>query len=221
MKHSDLTAGCAEALEKVFLEAFDGLPILQNLRIDHAQVAQVIADNRIRAVTFTGSTQGGRQVAQAAGYSLKKSVLELGGSDAYLVLADADLDMAADICAKARMQNNGQSCVAAKDLSHENVYDQFFADFFTPSCWLNNQIRYCQIVSAAPWLVKSFSSNKVASGLFSKEGAQLVFQTDDQFCVVPFIRLVLEVGQNLKSSYHTELFGPVAMLYKFSQNQGL
>lgn len=114
LKHAPNVPGCAAAIEALFKEA--GFPegVFVNLRLRDEQVAAVIAHPLIQAVTLTGSTRAGRIVAAQAGAALKKTVLELGGSDPYLILEDADLDLAAEICAKSRLINSGQSCIAAK-----------------------------------------------------------------------------------------------------------
>lgn len=116
LKHASNVSGCALAIEDVFKEA--GLPkgLFSSLLIKSSEVERVINNRGISAVTLTGSGPAGAAVASAAGRVLKKSVLELGGSDAYVVLADADLDLAARICAASRMNNNGQTCIAAKRL---------------------------------------------------------------------------------------------------------
>lgn len=114
LKHASNVPQCALAIEDVFARA--GFPpgVFRTLLISGAQAEKLIADARIHAVTLTGSEAAGRKVAAAAGASLKKCVLELGGSDAFVVLEDADLDEAASIGAIARAQNCGQSCIAAK-----------------------------------------------------------------------------------------------------------
>src|SRR5215217_7746017 len=114
LKHASNVPGCALAIESVFREA--GFPenLFRTLLIPSRDVQALIEDSAIAAVTLTGSVGAGRQVAGAAGAVLKKSVLELGGSDAYLVLEDADIEQAARVCAAARMVNAGQSCIAGK-----------------------------------------------------------------------------------------------------------
>ena len=114
LKHAPNVFGCAAAIEELFREA--GFPegLFQSLRIDHDQAATVIAHPLVRAVTLTGSTRAGRAVAALAGGALKKSVLELGGSDPYIVLEDADLPAAVEACTVSRLINSGQSCIAAK-----------------------------------------------------------------------------------------------------------
>jgi succinate-semialdehyde dehydrogenase/glutarate-semialdehyde dehydrogenase len=114
LKHASNVCGCALAIEALLREA--GLPegVFSALLVGPSAVAGLIASPHISAVTLTGSTAAGRSVAEAAGRALKKSVLELGGSDPYIVLEDADLDLAAETCAAARLVNSGQSCIAAK-----------------------------------------------------------------------------------------------------------
>ncbi len=114
LKHAPSVPGCALALERLFAES--GYPdgLYANLFIDVDTAGELIDDDRVRAVSLTGSVRAGRAVAARAGKALKKCVLELGGSDPSLVLADADLDTAVDSCVLGRLINTGQSCVAAK-----------------------------------------------------------------------------------------------------------
>lgn len=114
LKHASNVSGCALAIEKVFTEA--GFPdgIFQSLLVSSKNIEPIIADSRIQGVTLTGSTPAGMSVAQLSGKYIKKSVLELGGSDPFIVLKDADLEQAARVAVQARMQNAGQSCIAAK-----------------------------------------------------------------------------------------------------------
>ncbi|MDE2488599.1 MAG: NAD-dependent succinate-semialdehyde dehydrogenase [Alphaproteobacteria bacterium] len=114
LKHASNVPGCALAIEDVFREA--GFPenLFRTVLVPGRETRPLIEDDAIAAVTLTGSVEAGRQVAQAAGGVLKKTVLELGGSDAYLVLGDADVDKAAEVAAAARMVNGGQSCIGGK-----------------------------------------------------------------------------------------------------------
>jgi succinate-semialdehyde dehydrogenase/glutarate-semialdehyde dehydrogenase len=114
LKHAPRTMGCGLAIEALMRQA--GLPqgVLQALCVEEAAVPALIADPRVAAVTMTGSERGGRAIGALAGAALKKSVLELGGSDPYLILDDADVDLAVERCATARLLNAGQSCIAAK-----------------------------------------------------------------------------------------------------------
>jgi len=114
LKHASNVPGCALAIEEIFRRA--GLPenVFRTLLIDSKAAAAVIRHPLVSAVTLTGSTQAGQAVARAAAAKLKKCVLELGGSDAYVILEDADLAHAAEVCARSRLVNSGQSCIAAK-----------------------------------------------------------------------------------------------------------
>jgi succinate-semialdehyde dehydrogenase/glutarate-semialdehyde dehydrogenase len=126
LKHASNVSGCALAIEKLFLEA--GFPegSFQAVLINAKNIEPLIADTRIQGVTLTGSTGAGMSVAALAGKYIKKTVLELGGSDPFIVLKDANIEEAAMIAVKARMQNAGQSCIAAKRwIVEQSVLDNF------------------------------------------------------------------------------------------------
>jgi succinate-semialdehyde dehydrogenase/glutarate-semialdehyde dehydrogenase len=130
LKHASNVPMTALYLEDLFLRA--GFPegCFQTLLIGSGAVEGVLRDDRVRAATLTGSEPAGRAVASVAGDEVKKTVLELGGSDPYVVMASADVDRAARTAVTARVQNNGQSCIAAKRfIVHADVYDDFAARF--------------------------------------------------------------------------------------------
>lgn len=114
LKHASNVPGCALAIEEVFREAGFPEDLFRTLLVPGSRVEGIIEDPLVRAVTLTGSTPAGKAVARKAGEALKKTVLELGGSDPYVLLEDADLDSAVDTCTTARLVNSGQSCIAAK-----------------------------------------------------------------------------------------------------------
>ena len=126
LKHASNVPGCALAIEQLFREAGFPPDLFRTLLLPSGDVKALIEDDHVSAVTLTGSVAAGRSVAAAAGGVIKKCVLELGGSDAYVVLEDADIDAAAKVCAAARMVNGGQSCIAGKrfivvrDVLHED-----------------------------------------------------------------------------------------------------
>lgn len=128
VKHAPATPGCSADIEQACRDA--GLPhgVLQDLRVDVAAVPGLIADPVVAAVTLTGSDRAGRAVAAEAGRHLKKVVLELGGSDPFIVLADADLRAAARVGTASRCLNNGQSCIAAKRFIVEDAVADEFVD---------------------------------------------------------------------------------------------
>lgn len=114
LKHASNVAGCARAIEATFQEAGCPAGVFRVLLIGASQVPDVIRDPVVQAVTVTGSVKTGRAVAAEAGAALKKTVLELGGSDPYVVLEDCDLETTVDLCVRSRLLNSGQSCIAAK-----------------------------------------------------------------------------------------------------------
>ena len=131
LKHAPNVTGCALAIEDLMHEA--GIPddLFRTVIADVEQTQNLIKNPNIAAVTLTGSTRAGKAVASTAGSVLKKTVLELGGSDPYLILDDADVEKAAEICVTSRLINSGQSCVAAKRLiAVEDIYDEFIEAVF-------------------------------------------------------------------------------------------
>ena len=130
LKHASNVTGCALAIETLARAAGFDEGIFTTLVVGGSEMDAIVADRRIAAVTLTGSEGAGSAVAATAGKHLKKTVLELGGSDAFIVLADADLDAAAKMAVKARFQNCGQSCIAAKRFIVEaSVHDAFLNAF--------------------------------------------------------------------------------------------
>jgi succinate-semialdehyde dehydrogenase / glutarate-semialdehyde dehydrogenase len=130
LKHASNVPGCALSLEELFAEAGAPEGVFQTLLVEADAVADIIGDDRVAAVTLTGSEAAGRAVAATAGRHLKKCVLELGGSDPFVVLADADVRSAARVAAKSRTINNGQSCIAAKRfIAEAPVADEFTSLF--------------------------------------------------------------------------------------------
>ncbi|HEY7373194.1 MAG TPA: aldehyde dehydrogenase family protein, partial [Polyangia bacterium] len=130
LKHASNVPQCALALEDLFARAGAPRGVFQTLLVGSERVAAVIGDDRVAAVTVTGSEGAGRDIAATAGKQLKKSVLELGGSDAFIVLASADLPRAIATAVKARLVNNGQSCIAAKRfIVADAIHDRFVRDF--------------------------------------------------------------------------------------------
>lgn len=126
LKHASNVPQCALALEEVFRESIFPENVFRSLLIGAGQVEKVLDHDSVVGVCLTGSEGAGRKVASAAGARLKKSVMELGGSDAFVVLADADLDKAASIGAESRCSNAGQACIAAKRfIVHSDIYDDF------------------------------------------------------------------------------------------------
>lgn len=133
LKHADDTTRCGLEIERLFRDAGAPENLFQTLLINHEDVDARIGDERIRGVTLTGSERAGVAVASAAGKALTKSVLELGGSDPFIVLADADIELAVEYAVKSRFQNNGQSCIAAKRFIIEAPAFERFLKHFAPA----------------------------------------------------------------------------------------
>lgn len=128
LKHAANVSGCSLAIEEIFRECDFPAGVFQSLLIESKTVETVLKNPRVKAVTLTGSEKAGASVASIAGRQIKKSVLELGGSDALVVLADADLEKAAQVAVQSRMQNAGQSCIAAKRFIVEKSVKKEFTD---------------------------------------------------------------------------------------------
>ncbi len=133
LKHASNVTGCSLAIESLFIDAGAPAGLFRSLKIRSGAVEAVLENDLVRAATLTGSVPAGSAVAETAGRLLKKTVLELGGSDPYIVLADADIEAAAKTCATSRLVNSGQSCIAAKrfivvDAVHDAFVEAFVAE---------------------------------------------------------------------------------------------
>ena len=217
LKHSSNVPQSALAIEEVFREA--GVPdgVFQTLLIGSAAVERLISDRRVAGVTLTGSELAGSRVAEAAGRALKKSVLELGGSDPFIVLADADLKTAASVACRARNQNNGQSCIAAKRfIVEEPVADEFerlFTDAVTALKVGNPMDRANQVGPLAREdLLAELErqvSESVRMGARSLTGGKRV--KGDGYYFEPTVLTDVVAGMPV---YREETFGPVAAVIR-------
>ncbi len=130
LKHAENVPGCAKALQQLFEDAGYPEGCFQTILAGHDEIAELISNDAVKAVTLTGSEKAGRAIAKIAGENLKKTVLELGGNNACIVCDDADLDAHMDTMVQARMQNTGQSCIAAKRfIVCSDIYDEFLDKF--------------------------------------------------------------------------------------------
>ena len=213
LKHASNVSGCAIAIDQLCRKA--GLPegVFSTLLVTSSRVADIIRDNRIAAVTLTGSEAAGRSVAAVAGQSLKKAVLELGGSDPFIVLPDADIQQAAQQGALARCLNSGQSCIAAKRfLVCNEVADQFQEELVKAMRDLSLGDPFEEATEIGPLAREDLVDELHQQVTVSVErGATLVTGgqplTGDG-CFYP--ATVLADVQPGMSAFDEELFGPVA-----------
>ena len=217
VKHSSSVPQCALAFEKLMLEAGAPEGAYTNLFLSKDQVAQVIDDKRIRGVALTGSEAAGAVVAARAGQNLKKTTMELGGSDAFIVLEDADLDRAVKCAISGRMSNSGQACTASKRfIVVEALADQFLDKFqtamqnFKPGDPLDKQ------TTLAP-LSSSDALDKLLGQVDNavKQGAKILMggkRIDHSGAFMQPTILTDIHPQN--SAYNEEFFGPVALFFR-------
>ncbi len=207
LKHAPQCPESAELLQLIFLEA--GLPqgAYVDIRATNDQVADIIADPRVAAVSLTGSERAGAAVAEIAGRNLKKCVLELGGSDPFILLSTDDLDATVQAAVDGRMENTGQACNAAKRfIVAENLYD----DFLT---------KFTEKLLAAADGIAPLSSELAAERLEQQvkaavdQGAKL--HVGGRASAAPTTRRPCSTGVTEDNdAYRQELFGPVAVVYK-------
>jgi succinate-semialdehyde dehydrogenase/glutarate-semialdehyde dehydrogenase len=217
LKHASNVPQCALAIEDVIRRAGFPTDVFQTLLIGSGAVAPVIDDPRISAVTLTGSEQAGRQVAAQAGKNIKKTVLELGGSDPFIVMPSANVERAARTAVEARAINNGQSCIAAKRfIVHEAVADEFESRFVAGM----QSLRVGDPLEAATEL-GPLASASILEGLDEQvrhtvaRGARVL--TGGHKLDRPghfYAPTVLAEVPKDSPAYSEELFGPVAVLFR-------
>lgn len=217
LKHAPNVFGCAEAIESIFLEAGFPKGVFQNVPISGPQASDLISHHDVKAVALTGSTPVGALVGAAAGKNIKPQVLELGGSDPYIVLEDADLDAAATACVGSRLMNCGQSCVGAKRfIVVDSVYDEFAAKFvakmqaYTPGDPLAAGATLGPMVhKAAQTNIHAQVQKSVAAGAELLLGGVLPEGPGSFYPPT----VLSEVGPECPA-YREEFFGPVASLLR-------
>ncbi len=217
LKHASNVPGAARVIEEVVEEA--GIPrgVFRSLMISAEQVEGVIEDKRVHAVTLTGSDAAGRKVAAAAGGNLKTSVLELGGSDAFIILEDADLSKAVEVGVLSRFLNGGQSCIAAKRfIVVEEIAEQFMTQFKRTVEALQLGDPMVAETTLAPMARADLRDElqqqveaSLAAGAVAVTGCAPVVDTTTAY--QPSI--LDRVGPEMPA-YHQELFGPVAVVIR-------
>ncbi len=217
LKHASNVPGCALAIEDLFREA--GFPenVFRTLLIGSSQVEKVIRHHAIKAVSLTGSTPAGKSVASVAGSELKKCVLELGGSDPYLILEDADLTAAAKTCAAGRLLNAGQSCIGAKRfIVVEKVYYEFLEYFTHEMSIATFGDPYEPEMTMGPLAradLRDDLHKQVTASV--KKGAEIIIGGEKPVRKGAFYpATILENLAPGMPAYDEELFGPVASVIK-------
>jgi len=217
LKHASNVPQCALALEEIFSEAGAPAGVFQTLLVGSDRVDGIISDRRIAAVTLTGSEPAGRQVAATAGRNIKKTVLELGGSDPFIVMPSADIEAAARVAVKARTINNGQSCIAAKRfIVHDRVADDFTQRFVNGMRALSVGDPMSGDTDIGPLATRQIAEDlekqvdesvrrgaKVLTGGKRKSGPGNYFE--------PTVLTDIPVDS---PAYRDEMFGPVAALFR-------
>ncbi len=217
LKHASNVPGCALAIEQLFRDAGFPEDLFRTLLIPSKQVEGVIRNEHVQAVTLTGSEKAGSIVASQAGEEIKHTVMELGGSDPFIVLDDVDVERCAQEAVKGRMLNTGQSCIAAKRfIVHEDVYDAFvekFKELFAGQRMgdpLDEEVEVgplakAEFVDDIDALVQDAAQKgaKILAGGKPAGGKGHYYEPTIVAGITPAMRL-----------YHEETFGPVASIYK-------
>jgi len=222
VKHASIVPQCGIAIGDLFKEAGAPAGLYTNLLISGKRASALVADERIKGVSLTGSEEAGASIASEAGKHLKKSVLELGGSDAFIILEDADIDKAVEWAVVGRLNNNGECCVASKRfIAVEPIADEFLSKF---------KNKLSAIIVGDPMDPKTqlgpLSSEAAAVQLADQvkrsvaEGAKIVLggkRLDRPGAFMePTILTDIKPGM---AAYHEELFGPVASFYRVKDEQ--
>ena len=217
LKHASNVPQCALAIERIFREAEFEQGVFQTLLIENEAVEKIIRDPRVKAVTLTGSDRAGSAVASTAGRELKKSVLELGGSDPFIVMPTANLDDALSTGVKSRMVNSGQSCIAAKRfIIAEAIYDKYVAQFVEKMKSLKSGDPMDDTTEVAP-----LSSENILRGVDEQvrksvaAGAKVLSggkrAAGNGYFYEP---TVLTDIPKSAPAYREEVFGPVALFFR-------
>ncbi|WP_142683187.1 NAD-dependent succinate-semialdehyde dehydrogenase [Chitinophaga polysaccharea] len=212
LKHASNVSGCALAIEKIFAGSNFPAGTFQSLLVSSKDIEPIIADPRIQGVTLTGSTPAGKSVAALAGKYIKKTVLELGGSDPFIVLKDADLEAAAKTAVQGRMQNAGQSCIAAKRwIVEKEIVPAFTAAVKRILQDLKQGDPTLESTQMGP-MARPDLANELAKQLQEtiKQGAKLELGGTHEGC--NFAPTLLTGVTSKMTAFKEETFGPLAVI---------
>ena len=216
LKHSSNVPQCAITIEALVRRAGFPRGIVQTLLIESRQVESVLSDERVAAVTLTGSEAAGRAVAAQAGWLIKRSVLELGGSDPFIVMPSANMDRAVEMAVKARTVNNGQSCIAAKRfIIHEQIYEEFETRFVMAmdSLKVGDPMKPDTDIGplATPQMVEDLEAQVQAA---THAGARILTGGERMIGIGNYFAPTVLAGLPRSAAvYRDEIFGPVATLF--------
>jgi len=222
LKHASNVPRCALAAEEIINASGYPPGLFRTLLPSHAQVAQLIADRRIRGVSLTGSNVAGKKIAAAAGENLKKMVMELGGSDPFIVFPDAQLDLAVEAALTGRFQNGGQSCIAAKRIIvHNDIYIEFREKFLAGAKALRTGDPLDPATEVGP-MVSVSAAEELGRQLYVtiSEGALLLCggRAGKEHPAL-FYPAVVDSVPFTSPLASEETFGPVAPLFSFSTTE--
>ncbi|MDQ1557180.1 MAG: succinate-semialdehyde dehydrogenase / glutarate-semialdehyde dehydrogenase [Pyrinomonadaceae bacterium] len=217
LKHASNVPQCALAIEEIFRRAGFLEGVFQTLLLNSGQVGRVLDDARVRAATLTGSEHAGSEVASRAGKQIKKTVLELGGSDPFIVMPTADFEAALKTAVKARTINNGQSCIAAKRfIVHTDVYEEFARRFVAAMAALQIGDPADETTEIGPLATADIVNEldeqvrqSVAAGARVLTGGERVRRAGNYYAPT----VLADIAKN-SPAYAEEFFGPVALLFR-------
>jgi len=217
LKHASNVPQCALAIEEIFRRAGFVEGVFQTLLLNADQVGRVIDDGRVRAATLTGSEHAGSEVASRAGKAIKKTVLELGGSDPFVVMPSADFESAVKTAIKARTINNGQSCIAAKRfIVHADIYEEFARRFVAGMAALQVGDPADEATEIGPLATGSILEEldeqvrkSVAAGARVLTGGERLRRAGNYYAPT----VLADIPKN-SPAYTEEFFGPVALLFR-------
>ncbi len=214
LKHASNVSGCALVIQEIFEDAGYPKGCFQTLLTNHKKIENLIKDDIIKAVSLTGSEKAGRHIAKIAGENLKKSVLELGENNACIILDDANLDKYLDTMVNARMQNTGQSCIAAKRfIVTIGIYDEFIGKFTkrVKDLKFGNPIKTDTEIATMARVDLALDLDKQVNDAITKGAKVIMGNKRDKAYFAPTI--LAKVTEDM-AVFKEETFGPVAPILK-------
>ena len=221
LKHAPNVCGCALVIEKIFELAEFPKSVFQTVLIENETTEYLINHRIVKAVSLTGSEKAGVSVASIAGRNIKKCVLELGGSDPFIVLPDADLEHTVQQAVKARLQNNGQSCIAAKRfILHESIAEEFISKLTKKVSQLNIGDPSDSSVDLGT-LARSDMTDTLSAQVIKsiEKGAKAIYTHEQKNAGAVFTPVILLQVKPGMPAYEEELFGPVFSVIEYKTEE--